>query len=92
MTTENKTTENTITNSENYITEEPYYLATGDEIEVFNSALAENIPMQPKNGAGSTCFPVAGSPLTREVVTYVAIISMKTGCKKPSRRQRIKLG
>lgn len=50
--------ENTITNSENYITEEPYYLATGDEIEVFNSALAENIPVLLKGptGCGKTRF------------------------------------
>jgi nitric oxide reductase NorQ protein len=52
------TTETTITNSENYITEEPYYLATGDEIEVFNSALAENIPVLLKGptGCGKTRF------------------------------------
>lgn len=58
MTNEDTTTENTITNSENYITEEPYYLATGDEIEVFNSALAENIPVLLKGptGCGKTRF------------------------------------
>ncbi|WP_299880454.1 CbbQ/NirQ/NorQ/GpvN family protein [uncultured Cocleimonas sp.] len=58
MTTEKMNTETTIINSENYITEEPYYLATGDEIEVFNSALAEKIPVLLKGptGCGKTRF------------------------------------
>lgn len=50
--------ENIITNSEYYIHDEPYYLATGDEVDVFNTALEENIPVLLKGptGCGKTRF------------------------------------
>ncbi len=51
-------TDNTINTSEYLIHEEPYYLPTADEIEIFNSALSENIPVLLKGptGCGKTRF------------------------------------
>jgi nitric oxide reductase NorQ protein len=52
------TSANTIENSKYYIKDEPYYLATGNEVEIFNTALAENIPVLLKGptGCGKTRF------------------------------------
>ena len=47
-----------IANSEYYIKNEPFYLPTGDEVEIFNAALAEQIPLLLKGptGCGKTRF------------------------------------
>lgn len=52
------TDNNIIDNAKYLITEEPYYLATGNEVEIFNTALAENIPVLLKGptGCGKTRF------------------------------------
>ena len=52
------TSENTIDNSKYFIKDEPYYLPTGNEVEIFNTALAENIPVLLKGptGCGKTRF------------------------------------
>lgn len=50
---------NTIINTSEYIIhEEPYYLPTANEVEIFNTALAENIPVLLKGptGCGKTRF------------------------------------
>lgn len=53
-----KTHNNIINNAEYLITDEPYYLSSGNEVEIFNSALAENIPILLKGptGCGKTRF------------------------------------
>ncbi|WP_273152369.1 CbbQ/NirQ/NorQ/GpvN family protein [Methylophaga thiooxydans] len=52
--TDNKT----INNAEYFIEKEPYYLPSSNEIEIFNTALAENIPVLLKGptGCGKTRF------------------------------------
>lgn len=49
---------NIINNAEYLIKDEPYYLPTANEIDIFNSALAENIPVLLKGptGCGKTRF------------------------------------
>ena len=51
-------THNIVKNSEYFIQDEPYYLATANEVEIFSSALAENIPVLLKGptGCGKTRF------------------------------------
>ncbi len=50
--------ENVIESWNNYIKEKPYYLATANEIEIFNSAVADKIPVLLKGptGCGKTRF------------------------------------
>jgi len=52
------TTDTIINNSEYMINEEPYYLPTANEVEIFNTALAEKIPVLLKGptGCGKTRF------------------------------------
>lgn len=51
-------TNNTVNLAEYFIHDEPYYQATANEIDIFNSALAENIPVLLKGptGCGKTRF------------------------------------
>lgn len=51
-------TENIIENSQYYIEDEPFYLPMGNEVDIFNTALAENIPVLLKGptGCGKTRF------------------------------------
>lgn len=53
-----KAQNNIINNAEYLINDEPYYLSTANEIDIFNSALAENIPILLKGptGCGKTRF------------------------------------
>lgn len=52
------TSETTIENSQYYIEDEPFYLPTANEVDIFNTALAENIPVLLKGptGCGKTRF------------------------------------
>ncbi len=52
------TTQNVINNAEYFIHDEPYYEPSANEIDIFNSALAENIPVLLKGptGCGKTRF------------------------------------
>lgn len=52
------TSENTIDSAKYYINDEPYYLPTANEVEIFSTALEENIPVLLKGptGCGKTRF------------------------------------
>lgn len=68
------TADNTIDNAKYFIEDEPYYLPTSNEVEIFSTALAENIPVLLKGptGCGKTRFMEYMSWYTKRPLITVA--------------------